>query len=175
LAQKLIFLLLRQSNATATLIKMFLYFYEAKMTLGFSPDVVNQIWLKESDNFNMENTNKDEENDLFSGWEKEETDDGTFHLVCMSKTNKKYYLSYFYAISNDEILLSMDDNNSMALKFVFDNDEKQTIICHKDTEKLHPMKIKNKIYLSCTYGAKESFYDKVCLTETSCLNSYVLK
>jgi hypothetical protein len=153
---------------------MFLYFYEAKMIVGFNSQIPNQ-WLKECDEFDI--NDKKEDDHWFNGWETEENEDGTFYLVFITRKKIKYYLIHSLLRLT---LVQMYDDKGNAQKLVFDDEG--TTIKHYNEEneeyKLHLIKNKNNmpdIYLADSKYDDGVFSNKVCLTETSNLNSYVLK
>jgi hypothetical protein len=159
---------------------MFLYFYEAKMIVGFNSQIPNQ-WLKECDEFDINDKKEDER--WFNGWETEENIDGTFCLVFIDKS-KTHYLgsSIFYdglKINNDFFRSTNHYSVKRAQKFVFD-DEGTTILYDETKYKLRSMRTtdntNNTIYLLAGETDDGEFSCKVCLTNTSNIRtSYVLK
>jgi len=167
---------------------MFLYFYEAKAIAGLTACLtqsfyyIEELLFKECDDFNMNEPKEGDE--WFSGWETEENEDGTFYMVFRTIENKKYYLQktelntlYLHTSNKRYKLVDITDNIECAQKLVFDDDE--TIVCIAQTKKyLGIIKNNNLVYRLVEKYVKnddDGFYSKVCLTETSCLNNYVLK
>jgi hypothetical protein len=163
---------------------MFLYFHEAKAIAGFtiSFNDKDNVHIGECDEFDMNEPKEGDE--WFSGWETEENWDGTFYLVFKTQNNVKMYLQQtefnrlYLHISNKRYkLVDFCSNIESAQKFVFDDDE--TLVCLTQPKKyLGIVKNNNLVYRLVEKYVKnndDGFYSKVCLTETSCLNNYVLK
>jgi hypothetical protein len=167
---------------------MYLYFYEAKMIAGFIPINGMFPFAKKIDDFGLNNSFH-----WFTGWETEKNDDGTFYLVFIMTENLKYYLEKSMNHDPHDILRMVFDDKQYAQKFVFNDDE--TIMCYNDDNTnnykytLHPKQTSyGDFYLSDSYYDNDgnlvdysfenngsAVSNKVCLTETLDLNSYVLK
>jgi hypothetical protein len=167
---------------------MFLYFHEAKIIVGLTACLTQSFYyreellLKECDEFYMNEQKEDDE--WFNGWETEENWDGTFYMVFKTQENKKYYLQqtelnrlYLHTSNKRYKLVEFCNDINMAQKLVFDDDE--TIVYSTQPKKyLGIVKNNNLVYRLVEKYVKnddDGFYSKVCLTETSCLNSYTLK
>jgi hypothetical protein len=155
---------------------MFLYFYESKIIVGLNKQ--KYLFVKECDEFDMDISREDD--DLFNGWQKEENEDGTFYLVFITKKQRKYYLrgSMFCEELKmyDELVSCVCVYTEQAQKLVLD--EEQTILFHETKYKLHSRRDEDDgyLYLSLRKTVDDALLCKVCLTETSNLDSsYVLK
>jgi hypothetical protein len=159
---------------------MFLYFHEAKMIVGFNPHVLYKLFLKNRDEFDINDEREDDH--WFSGWEREENEDGTFYLVFIQE-NKKYYLqgsnvgcksNYLFQRNNRHKLSRLCGNIIHAQKLIF-GDEGTITYFDKPNRYLRIVKAQ-KYYLVEESENDGVFSNKVCLTETSNMNnSYVLK
>jgi hypothetical protein len=174
---------------------MYLYFYESKTIIGINYEnlglSINLIFypllLKECDDFG----NTDDPDPSFSGWEKEENDDGSFYLVFSFPNEHNhpfchtFYLGNINSRDGDERGAEISYCKEWAQKWVFD-DEGTTLMYYFEPETMIEDKI--KFHLTTVRDGKAFLYhikqknssaffsDKVCLTKTSNMNnSYVLK
>ena len=143
---------------------MFLYFYEAKMLVGFNPHYAVYPCIEKCKDLNDEENN----NDLrFDGWEREENEDGTFYLVFVLRSGTRYYLSDDGWTEHTK----MYENSFLGQPFVFNGD---TINIPNNGHILQPVKIHDEHHIVCMpeRGGKSN----VRLTTSSNINhSYVLK